>query len=105
MADPLAAVARRVEDLAVGRERTRVDAEDGELAHVRVRDRLEHHRAERGLGVGGAPAAALVRGSVPSTSAASAGDGNSFTIRSSSGGDPDPARRRAGQDGHQIAGT
>ncbi len=59
MADPLAAVAARVVDLAVGAQRPRVDAEDGELAHVRVRDRLEHHRAERRLGIGGAPGRGL----------------------------------------------
>ena len=51
---PLAAVAARVVDLAVGPQRARVDPEDGELAHVRVGDGLEYDRAEGRLRVGGA---------------------------------------------------
>ena len=55
MPDALPGAPRRVEDLAVGLEGAGVDAEERELAHVRIGDGLEDHGGERRLGVG-APA-------------------------------------------------
>ena len=54
MPDALLPPARGVEHLAVRLEGAGVDAEEGQLAHVRIRDGLEDDRGERRLGVPGA---------------------------------------------------